>query len=75
MNWAPLTKPLLVDGHLLVGDSLGTLFDLARDTGAIRRWVRYPMDFIERTYGAALIPLTGDSGRAILPAPNHHDHR
>ena len=32
------------------------------------------LEVIERTYGAALIPLAGDGGRAILPAHQHHDH-
>ena len=30
-------------------------------------------DVIERTYGASLVTLPGDGGRAIVP-PHHHDH-
>ncbi len=33
------------------------------------------MEVIERTYGAALIPLADGAGAAILPAHHHHDHR
>ena len=31
------------------------------------------LEVIERTYGAALVPLAGAEARAILP-PHHHDH-